>query len=176
MSEQQFLDRVRAVMESPERRSELAVTYTVGGGAPGESFEERIELSGTGKVAVAVSDDLYRKAVGEASGTVSEEEAAEILESINASLDELVPRSEAEFPPDAIVGSVTFELDGEEQTFYFDASGADSRLLNDADNRLFDATLQSDEPEGPRDTPIDQMVFQLDRLGRRVLGGNDAES
>lgn len=176
MSDQKFLDRVRAVMESPDRRSELAVTYAVGGGAPDESFEERIELSGTGAVTVAVSDDLYRKSVGEASGTLSEAEAAEVLDSISASLEELVPRSEAEFPPDAVVGSVTFEIDGEARTFYFDASDADSRLLNDADDRFVETALQTDGPEGPRDTPIDQMVYRLDRLGRRVLGGNDAES
>lgn len=168
MSERQFLDRVRERIESPERRSGLTVTYAVGGGAPSETIEERIQVSGTGEVRLAISDELNRRPVGEASGTVSEEELEELLEAFGASLEELVPRSEASFLPDATVGSITFEIDGEQETFYFDAEETYERAGIERE----EVTAVPEPAVELPQAPLDHIVHRIDRLERQLLEGD----
>lgn len=169
MADKPFIERVRDRIGSPDRRSDLTVRYSVRGGAPSESFEEQMDVSGTGTVDLRVSDEFDRKPVGETSGTLDEAELSDLLAAFEASLDDLVPRSEASFPPDATVGSITFEIDDEAETFYFDADAA----YGQASLERGDATGAEEPTDAVPEAPFGHVVYRIDALERRLLGGAD---
>lgn len=167
-SDQEFRDRVRELMETPERRSKLNLRLDIRGGAPTTAFEERIELSGTGEIDIVVSDDLERKPVGEFSGELGAVDLEDFFELIGASLDDLIPPSEASFPPDAPVGKVTFEIDGEEESYYFHAREAYDKISEDEES-----VIPRTEPTTPENqTPISNLLARTDQLERNLLGGD----
>ncbi|MGQ9871190.1 hypothetical protein [Leptodesmis sp.] len=55
----------------------------------------------------------------EASAEFAPAEVQSFLAQVGQGIDSLVPRSEARFLPDSVVGSITLEVDGEQATFYF---------------------------------------------------------
>jgi hypothetical protein len=54
-----------------------------------------------------------------ASAELAPAEVQSLLAQVGQGIDSLVPRSEARFLPDSVVGSITLEVDGEQATFYF---------------------------------------------------------
>jgi hypothetical protein len=96
----------------------IDVTYRVTGGAPAEGVvDEEVQLSGPGRVKARVRTPATT--LREASDEVPEAELKELLEKIGAGAGELIPRSEARFVPDSIVGQITVRVDGDEASFFF---------------------------------------------------------
>jgi hypothetical protein len=96
----------------------INVTYRVSGGMPAEGrIEEEFSVSGNnlGTVRTVTGTNLPQ----EASAEFAPAEVQSLLTQVGQGIDSLVPRSEARFLPDSVVGSITFEVDGEEATFYF---------------------------------------------------------
>src|SRR3954452_12951 len=62
---------------------------------------------------------------------------AGLFKRVGANMPVLVPRSEARFPPDSVIGEITIDVAGEQQQFYF--------LIDDETEQRH---AQSGSPEG----------------------------
>jgi hypothetical protein len=112
----QFRERVgRGVLRG------IQVTYRVTGGMPAEGrVDEELRVSGDGtSTARSLSDGPGTRSPQEASARLRSQEIRQVLEQLAQGIDSLVPRSQARFVPDSLVGSITIEVDGNEETRYF---------------------------------------------------------
>jgi hypothetical protein len=73
-----------------------------------------LRLSGAGAVHART-----RNASQEASTSIAQAEIADLLLEISDGVVELVPRSQARFLPDSVIGQVTVVVDGQEASFFF---------------------------------------------------------
>lgn len=96
----------------------INVTYRVSGGMPVEGrIEEEFSISGNNlATARSVTEANLPQ---EATAEFAPDEVQSLLTQVGQGIDSLVPRSEARFLPDSVVGSITLEIDGEQATFYF---------------------------------------------------------
>ena len=112
-------EKFRERVQRETLTEDVKVVYRVAGGMPHQRIEKELKLSGRGKADLKVRDALKPGPAEEASGELTEAETRDLLRQIASGLDSLVPRSEARFLPDSVVGSITVEVDGEETTLYF---------------------------------------------------------
>ena len=94
------------------------IVYRVAGGFPHERIEEYC-LSGSGTATLLRQDRLNSIPRQELSTTLDQTESRELFQQIRSGLASLIPQSQARFLPDSVVGSLTVEVDGERETFYF---------------------------------------------------------
>jgi hypothetical protein len=111
---------IRKLQQRARRRelNAVDVTYRVTGGAPGEQLvDEELHLSGPNAVTARV------RSVGapmrESSEKLAATEIEELLVQIAEGTDELIPRSQARFLPDSIVGQISVKINGQEASFFF---------------------------------------------------------
>ena len=115
--EQGVLDRFKDRVSSGDL-GRIGVVSRVTGGMPGEGqIEDELILSGERQVrsrsastGAAPRDDASE---------LSEADARSLFELIGSGVDSLVPRSQASFIPDSVVGSITIEVDGEQATYFY---------------------------------------------------------
>lgn len=155
----------RERLTSSEQHPELQITYTIHGGAPSEELTEEIVISGEGDVSVHVDDELGMVPAGTTSGQLDEEEVKEIFQTVEDSLPELITRSEAQFVPGSLVGSITLETDEDKQTFYFEAEEAHDR----ADTP--DPAIKESEDE---EYSIQHMIRKFTHIEKELLGEDNA--
>jgi hypothetical protein len=113
----------KAIQKFRERLNEgnfvgINVTYRISGGMPAEGrIEEEFSVSGNNlaKIRSVTGTSLPQEATEE----FTPAEVQSLLAQVGQGIDSLVPRSEARFLPDSIVGSITLEVEGEKATFYF---------------------------------------------------------
>lgn len=117
--ESKVIQKFREHLDRESLTEDIKVVYRVAGGMPHERIEEEFTLSGRGRAKVMVRDVLRSIPAQEASGELDQVETRDLLQQIESGLDSLVPRSEARFIPDSVVGSITVEVNGEEETLYF---------------------------------------------------------
>lgn len=121
---QEFVSRVQ--------RGELngvSITYRASGGMPGEAHV-REQMS--------IMDGARAEARHEATGTPPAEAAAdvdtrqigELFQKLAHGMGELVPREQARFVPDSLVGSVTIEIGGKSTTLFYLADAEERRDQN----------------------------------------------
>ena len=114
-------DEVIRKLQERVTRGELngiAVTYRVTGGAPGEQpVDEELRLAGSGPVTARLR--TAAAAVRESSENLATREMQELLLQIGEGVGELIPRSQARFVPDSIVGQLSVQIDGQEAVFFF---------------------------------------------------------
>lgn len=107
----------------------INVTYCISGGMPAEGgIEEEFKVSGNNLATVRSMTGTNLPQ--EASAEFASAEVQSLLEQVEQGIDSLVPRSEARFLPDSVVGSITLEIDGERATFYFLVDEEDRRSQN----------------------------------------------
>jgi hypothetical protein len=97
----------------------VTVSVRVTGGMPSERIEQQFELTGEGKVATSRLNEAAGIPFESATGQVSPDEARQLLQEIEAGLPSMVRRGEARFLPDSVVGIVTVQVDGKEETLFF---------------------------------------------------------
>ena len=112
-----FVDRAR----NTQSTDGLTVTYRISGGAPGDSIDEHVEVGGDQVIRVQFRDEVVTSRSGEAESTPSGGETMELYRLLADALLHMTSREEARFLPDALVGSVTIEIDGQTSTLFFDA-------------------------------------------------------
>jgi hypothetical protein len=96
----------------------VGVIYRVSGGMPGEEHvTEELAIAGT-KRARARTDSTTAPPA-EASASLDDAEVRELFRELSESAGELLPRDQARFVPDSLVGSITIEVDGRTATLYF---------------------------------------------------------
>ena len=96
----------------------IDVTYRVTGGAPGEQLvDEEVHLSGAGPV--KARRGIPAAATQESSENLAAPEMKALLLEIGEGAGEMIPRSQARFTPDSIVGQISVNVDGQEASFFF---------------------------------------------------------
>jgi hypothetical protein len=121
---QEFVSRVQ--------RGELngvSITYRASGGMPGEAHVRE---------QMTIMDGARAEARREATGTPPAEAAAdvdvrqieELFQKLARGVGELVPREQAQFVPDSLVGSVTIEIGGQSTTLFYLADAEERRDQN----------------------------------------------
>ena len=112
------VERLGARLRAKDLGDDVNLVYRVTGGPPGRRIERTVMVSGSGRWLVRLRDDLNPERSGEASGDGDAELPAALGELIRRGVPELVPRAEARFEPDSMVGSVSIGI-GDEQAEYF---------------------------------------------------------
>jgi len=96
----------------------IDVTYRVTGGAPGEEVvDDEVHVSGSGTVNARARAPAVP--LRESSGDIRAPELRELLTQIGDGAGDLIPRSEARFVPDSIVGQIIVRIEGKEASFFF---------------------------------------------------------
>lgn len=167
LSEFKVIQRFREHLDRERLTEDTNVVYRIAGGMPHERIEHEFRLSGVGKATVKMRDELKGIPPQEAPGNLDQEETRDLLQQIGVSLDELVPRSKAQFLPDSVVGSITFEFDGEETTLFFLAD-EEQRVADEAE-RLPDEEKHLAQ-ERVAVSPITQTVRRISEVSQRLLG------
>lgn len=119
LSRSEIIKKFRDSVAKGAFDEDIKVTYRMSGGMPSERLEEEFVLSGSGKANVKSMDKIKLMAPQETSTNLDLAETQEAFKKIESSLDKLVPRSEAHFPPDSVVGSITVEVGGKQTTLFF---------------------------------------------------------
>jgi hypothetical protein len=130
LSEFEITQKFREQVDRGDITEDIKVIYQISGGMPSERVEEEFRLSGNGNVNIKVRDVLKAILAQEASVELERAETRDLFQKIVPGLDSLVPRSEARFLPDSLVGSITIQVGGEEATLYFLAD-EDERISQD---------------------------------------------
>jgi hypothetical protein len=152
MTEQQrVLDDLRAKLGGGDT-SGVRISLHLMGGMPGERhLDQRLVIDGNRRARVRTSGDGPLE-TREASAEVSEDTVQELLAKVSDGLDGLVPRSEAGFLPDSLVGSIRVDVDGESTELFYLASEQDR--------------IRQDKPISPA---AQDVLDDLARLSARVL-------
>ena len=130
---------------------EIDVTYRVTGGSPAEQrVAEEVHLSGPGLVQARGMQDS--QVMQESSLNIAVPELRDMLVEISEGVGELIPRSEARFIPDSIVGQISVKVGGQEASFFF--------LADEEQAKQHDKVLS---PKAARS------VETLQRLHKRIL-------
>jgi hypothetical protein len=159
MTDSQEAEVIRAFKERVRsgKTRDVSVVYRVTGGMPAERHvEEELRISGARRAKARAREVAHETEQPPAEGEIrlDQAEIEKLFGELSEGVDGLVPRSEAAFLPDSLVGSVTIDVGGEEATLYFLADE--------------DARAAQDEPM-PRKTAA--AVRDLDRLSERLLKG-----
>jgi hypothetical protein len=100
--------------------AETRISYRVVGGLRNEPglpplppAEEVLVIDGSGTARLLSAEMVVREAPLEADAVTR------VFEQVRANLPNLVPRSEARFVPDSVVGEITVEVAGEQEQLYF---------------------------------------------------------
>lgn len=169
-TESKVAEKFRKSLSAEKLPEDLRVVYRVSGGMPHERLEHEFTVTGAGRSDVRMGDELRAMAPQEASADLDLGEARDLLEQIGVSLDELVPRSEARFMPDSLVGSITIEIDGEAAEFFFLAD-EDQRVAAEADRLpAEDRGLASDRVSA---SPLTGAVKRINTVSERLLKGEE---
>lgn len=119
LSKSEIINKFRKGIDKEDLTEDIKVTYRIRGGMPSERIEEEFSFSGNGKAEVKRLDFLRSIPSEKVSTELDRVEIHDLFKNIDSSLDSLVSLSEAHFPPDSLVGSITIEIEGEKTTLYF---------------------------------------------------------
>lgn len=117
--ERQVIEALRETLAGEDLPAGLKITFRVSGGAPSKSVFEEIRMGSSGHHEVARSDEIRSKPLEKADLNLSDAETRRLFEEIAENLDQLVPRSEAAFAPDTVLGCVSVELEGKRADFFY---------------------------------------------------------
>jgi hypothetical protein len=151
---QAFAERVKQRNLGPD----VQVIYRVVGGMPSQRVKYEVAVDSVGGARVAGSDARVTPTARHASIPPERVDVVDLFEQISAGLHSLMPEGRATFLPDALVGSLTISIDGDEETFYFVPEKEIRRTASKAVAPAIDRALQrlwiiaKDTTDGQKDT------------------------
>jgi hypothetical protein len=110
--------------------SGIKVSMQLIGGMPGERHLNRSVVIDEDRQASVRSSGDDAPEPAEARARVEDETLDEVLHKLAEGVDGLVPRSQASFLPDSLVGSITVEVDGETTELFYLADEEDRITQN----------------------------------------------
>lgn len=152
-------DMIRKFREQINRGNleNIDLIYRIAGGMPAEGrIEHEVRIVGRSG-SVTVRNRSGDGSAEEASGDIETAEFQTLLRSIDQNMDSLIPRSEAQFLPDSVVGSISIEIEGEKETYYF---------------------LVEEEPHGVQSEsfaaqqPVEETMNEFSQLSQKILERN----
>ena len=118
--EYRVIQKYREHLGRDDLTEDVQIVYRVAGGMPHQRIEHEFRLSGGGKAEVKMQDALRDIPAQKAAGELGQTETRDLFQKVESGLDRLVPRSEARFLPDSVIGMITVEVDGEAVTLFFE--------------------------------------------------------
>jgi hypothetical protein len=97
----------------------LTVTYRVLGGMPSQRVDFTVAANPVDGIKVAAYDARVSREIKRESFTPETFNVPGLFEKLSAGLHSFASASQAAFLPDALVGSITINVDNREETFYF---------------------------------------------------------
>ena len=116
-TETEEIRKLRERTASGELAGIYVTNHVRGGSTAEQQVDEEVQLSGRGQVKARVGTPAA--AVRESSETMPLPQVIELLRQIGDGADGLIPRSEAAFIPDSVVGQVSVTVDGQEVSLFF---------------------------------------------------------
>jgi hypothetical protein len=118
--EYRVIQKFRERLGRDDLAEDVEIVYRVAGGMPHQRVEHELRLSGGGKAEVKMQNALRDIPAQTAVGELDQAEIRELFQKVDSGLDGLVPRSEARFVPDSVVGRITIQVGGDAITLYFE--------------------------------------------------------
>jgi hypothetical protein len=115
-----IVESVKKAVDQNTLSDDVHVVYRLAGGLPHERIDEVIKLSGTGALQWSKHDAQHLPTALKSSTRLESAQTREVFREVAAGIKSLVPRSEARFLPDTVVGSITIVVSDHEETFYFE--------------------------------------------------------
>jgi hypothetical protein len=126
---ERVLQGFRAKVARGDRRG-IKISMQLIGGIPGERQLNRSLVIDEDRRASARSAGDRAQEPAEARAQVEDEIVEELLRKLAEGIDGLVPRSQARFLPDSLVGSITLQVDGETTELFYLADEEDRITQN----------------------------------------------
>jgi hypothetical protein len=105
----------------------MRIIYRVSGGVPIERpADQELHISGDGSVTlrrISGSEGLQL-----ITAKLDQSDIVRLFQQLSSGMTSLVPRDQAKFIPDSVVGSITIEVDGQQTTRYFLVDEDDRRM------------------------------------------------
>lgn len=99
--------------------TEVQIVYRVAGGMPSQRVEYEIALDSASGARIAALDARLTRTTRRLSIPPEALDIPGLFADVSNGLQSLHPESRHTFPPDALVGSMTIRVDGDEETFFF---------------------------------------------------------
>jgi hypothetical protein len=149
---QRVVQAFAARVKQRDLRQDLQVVYRTVGGMPSQRVDYTITVDPIGGAKVVAYDARISRTAKQGSVPPDTLDVASLFEQISAGLHSLLPASEATFLPDALVGSMTISVGGNEETFYFVPEEAQRRRqvapsMDQALQRLWDIAKHVSEAQ-----------------------------
>lgn len=128
MSEQ-VLEKFFDLVDQDTLTDDVKITYREAGGMPSEATELTVQLTGASTDNLRIERHLPN-AVSPPTISMDREEIHRLFRQIRLGINSLVARPQARFLPDSVVGSITIEVGGETETFFFLADEKQRTLQN----------------------------------------------
>lgn len=118
---QSVLAELRRQAREGRLADDVTIVYRVRGGSHEERVDETVALGARGAVRVRVADGLGRRAQGDVRDELGQDAVVDLARLIERGVDGLIPRSEARFLPDSLVGSIQIGVGDRSETYFFHA-------------------------------------------------------
>jgi hypothetical protein len=126
---ERVLESFRAKVARGDRHG-IKVSMQLIGGMPGEQHLNRSVVIDEDRQASVRSSGDEAPEPAEARAQVEDETVDDVLRNLAEGVDGLVPRSQARFLPDSLVGSISVEVDGETTELFYLADEEDRITQN----------------------------------------------
>lgn len=117
--EDEVIQILRESLTGDDVPDSLKITFRLSGGAPSKQVFEEIRMVGSGKHEIARSDEIRSLPHEEGALELSPAETRDLFERIATDLDDYVPRSQAAFLPDTVLGCISVEVEGRTADFFY---------------------------------------------------------
>lgn len=116
--ESKAIKKLRERLEQGNLRG-VSVRYRESGGMPAQGrIGEEVHISAdSNRVTARIAEGTRHPQ--ESSKQLAPSEVRSLLNRLAEGIDSLVPRSQARFLPDSVLGSITIDIDGEKSEFFF---------------------------------------------------------
>jgi len=163
--EDEVIQLLRESLTRDEVPYSLKITFRLSGGAPSKRVFEEIQMVGSDKHEIARSDETRSLPHEEGALELSLAETRELFERIATDPDDYVPRSQAAFLPDAVLGCISVEVEGQTADFFY-------QVDEEQERGQATATRARGGPDVPStiSTLRSLVAKQLDRTGRSEPG------
>ncbi len=124
-TKQTVVAKLRKQTDKGKLADNVVIAYRLKGGVCEDRVEETVSISAPGGLRIKVKDKLAMKPQGEVSSKINSQDSLALCKLLLDGVDNMVPAAKASFIPDTLIGSVTFAIGDETETFYFEADEED---------------------------------------------------
>lgn len=119
------VSQLRSQAKKGKLANNAAIYFKLEGGVGEDHIEESVAITSPGDLLVKVNDSLLKRPQGEVCSHIDQQNTLELCRTLLDGVNSMVPAADASFIPDTLLGSVSFIIGDETETFYFEADEED---------------------------------------------------